>query len=503
MSKIDSKPTTKFSGFSKLQIFGLGLAAIIGIVMLIVMDKPENISQPGWAAIAVMLMMLSIWLTDAITTGTSGFLLILLMIVTNAVSYDKTVSPKSLITNALSGFGDSSVWLVAAAFLLGAGLTDSGIGKRLTYWILSRKFFGKSFDNLILGFSLACVALGPLIPSAAVKTGILLPLGQGILDSMGIKPYAETGKRSNNASSLIINIGWMSLAGGALFITGVSGIPLGVGILRSLTGATVSWMDWTMAVFPACILVILAGWLVLTKMFPAEINSIPGGVTAAKMKYEALGPLSSTEKKISGIFILTLLLWIFETRVNFDTTSTALLSGFLLLMPFIGLGKSDREMLKKVNWDVIILFGASLSLAKAITKTGAGKWLAQFIFGYTGMQDWHAIAIVAFFSGFMFITHLGFASATAHKVTFTPIILVYCDSIGINPTWMLFILMLSSSYGFILHNITLPNMVAFGTGYFPLADMIKSGTVLTIISWIIITLVSVTWLPFVGFPIYK
>lgn len=77
---------------------------------------------------------------------------------------------------------------------VGYGLTESGIGKRLTYWILSRKFFGKFFDNL---FSLACVALGPLIPSATVKTSILLPLGQSMLDSMEIKPYAETGESSN------------------------------------------------------------------------------------------------------------------------------------------------------------------------------------------------------------------------------------------------------------------------------------------------------------------
>lgn len=41
----------------------------------IVMNKPENISQPGWVAIAVMLMILSIWLTDAITMGISAFCL--------------------------------------------------------------------------------------------------------------------------------------------------------------------------------------------------------------------------------------------------------------------------------------------------------------------------------------------------------------------------------------------------------------------------------------------
>ena len=47
-----------------------------------------------------------------------------------------------------------------------------------------------------------------------------------------------------------------------------------------------------------------------------------------------------------------------------------------------------------------------------------------------------------------------------------------------------------------------PPMADFGTGYFPLNDMIKSGIAVTILSFVVIVFFAMIWFPIVGIPFY-
>ncbi|MDR3563126.1 MAG: DASS family sodium-coupled anion symporter [Negativicutes bacterium] len=493
----------KYWGFTSTQLAGLAAAVSIWLIMHYIVPVPKELSQPAWSAIAVMLMMLAIWLTDALSAGTSGFLVVVLLVLTKAGAWGKATSPSDLIGNALSGFAQAETWLIAAAFLLGIALVESGLGRRITYGIMSMEFIGKSFSRIILGFSLASGVLGPFVPSSTAKTGIFIPLAQGVLNTLGIKPYAETGKHSNNASALIINTAWMGNTAATAFATGSAGVVSGLGILSSVSKVSVPWIEYAYAMFLPSLVLVFGAWYLVIKMFPPEISEVPGGVVEAKKRYQELGPVTTTEKRVCAIFALTLLLWIFERQVALHTTFTAMLACFCLLAPGLGLGMKDKDILKKMSWDAIILFGASMSLAGAISKTGAADWLAKAIFGGIQMQGWPPVMIAGFFVVFMFITHLGFASGTAHKMTFMPIILAFCGPLGINPVWIGIPLVAASSNAFMLHTITPSNVIAFGTGHFPLSDMIKSGAIMTVFASIVLTLFAAYWFPLVGIPVYK
>lgn len=483
------------------KIFGIGLAAAIGIGLLYIAPLPAGISSAGWASLAVLLMMLTLWITDAIPGGTSAFLGLILLTLTEATSWGGKVTAKTKIINALSGFSQSETWLVLAAFVLGVALVESGLGLRITYRIMSFNFIGKSFRRVMLGLVGAMTVIAPFIPSSTAKAGIFVPLSQGVLDTLGIKPQAETGVRSNCATAMMINNGWMTNTTGLAFATGSAGTVTGIGILATVSHVTVSWFDYLLAMFLPTMIVVVFAWWMLLKLFPPEFTAMPGGGEEARQRYNDLGPMKPVEKRVLAIFGFTLVMWILEKQIQVDTATTAIISCFLLMAPVVGLGMKDKDILRKVSWSGVILFGTSMSLAKAFSSTGAAKWLAQIVFGNLQMASWSPLAIVAFFSGFMFITHLLFASGTAHKVTFMPLILAYTTTLGINPIWIGLPVIISSGNAFMLHTMTPPNIIAYGTGHFRLPDFIKSGTLLTIFAWLIYVAAAMVWFPLIGIPV--
>jgi len=494
-----------FSRFSRLQLAGLLLALCIWLSMTYVITPPETLSQPAWAATKIMFMMIVIWMTDALPSGVCAFLIVISLALTNATDFGTTITPTTKLQNALVGFSAKETWLIAAAFILGMAVLESGLGRRITYTIMSVPFFARSFEKFMFGFGVVQLFVGPFIPSSTAKAGIFIPLGQGVLATLGIKPYTETNKRSNNASGLLIHTAWMTNTVGSMFATGTVGIVTGLALLATVSkgAATISWGDYFIAMAPVITFLFIGSWYVMIKMFPPEINEIPGGVEVARERFESLGPLTGVEIRTGLIFIATLLMWIFEKKIGIDSTTTALIACLLLLAPVTGFGVKDKDVLKRLGWDAILLLAAGLSLSTVLTKTGAATWIAKVLFGGMGMETWSPISLIAFYSAVMFVSHLGFAGNTAHKLAMIPIVITSAMSLGLNPLWVGLPAILASTNAFILHTMSPPNVIAYGTGYFPLMDMIKSGTVVTVLCWVIIVVFAVFWFPLVGIPVYK
>ncbi|MDU7191373.1 MAG: SLC13 family permease, partial [Veillonella sp.] len=69
----------------------------------------------------------------------------------------------------LSGFSNAIVWLIFAAFMIGIGYENSGLGRRIALFLVAK--LGKS--SLGLGYAIAItdLVLAPFIPSNAARSG--------------------------------------------------------------------------------------------------------------------------------------------------------------------------------------------------------------------------------------------------------------------------------------------------------------------------------------------
>jgi len=91
------------------------------------------------------------------------------------------------LTWALSGYSNSTVWLIFGAFILALGYDKTGLGHRLALVIIKR--MGKSTLLLGCGITLADTILAPFIPSLGVRSGgIIYPIANDLALDYGSKP---------------------------------------------------------------------------------------------------------------------------------------------------------------------------------------------------------------------------------------------------------------------------------------------------------------------------
>src|SRR5436190_1620545 len=84
------------------------------------------------------------------------------------------------IVEALSGFGNVTLWLVVSAFFFAAGFNKTGLGTRIAYMLIHK--FGRS--TLGLGYSLVAtdLVLAPAMPSNTARAaGVVFPIVQAIV----------------------------------------------------------------------------------------------------------------------------------------------------------------------------------------------------------------------------------------------------------------------------------------------------------------------------------
>src|SRR5262249_53634982 len=89
------------------------------------------------------------------------------------------------VGEALAGFSDSNIILIAALFVIGDGLVRTGVARRLGDWLLAKA--GSSEVRLLALLMLVVCGLGATMSSTAV-TAIFIPVALRIAQSTGTSP---------------------------------------------------------------------------------------------------------------------------------------------------------------------------------------------------------------------------------------------------------------------------------------------------------------------------
>src|SRR5215469_6567476 len=73
------------------------------------------------------------------------------------------------INQALSGFGNSTIWLIVVAFFISRGFIKTGLGSRIAYLFMA--VLGKKTLGLGYGLIATDLVLAPAIPSNTARAG--------------------------------------------------------------------------------------------------------------------------------------------------------------------------------------------------------------------------------------------------------------------------------------------------------------------------------------------
>lgn len=457
----------------KIIVIILAVAILAGITML-PLPSPIEISGEeipltwgGKAVMAMLVFAIILWVTEVIPFSVTALLVMILIPAFGLETFEETIR---------LGFGNPIIAFFIGVLMLSSAFTRSGLGKRLSLFIL--RVMGTKTSMVILGFLIFGALLSMWITDMAVAA-ILMPLGVSILRECNLKPL-----QSNFGRALMISCAWGPLFGGIATPAGCGPNILTISFLKELANIDINFLDWMILGFPAAMLMIPMGWLILLKFFPPEIKNVPFKREDILKDIKELGSFTAKEKWTTAIFLTTITLWVGTPlikslsggAIDLPMQAVALAGGLLLFLPGIEIINWTQAR-KDIDWGGIVLICAGISLGMVVYGTGAARWLAWvFLSPVVELPTFiMVILIVLIVAGL----HLAFSSNTVTGTIIIPLLIALALDLGINPWLITAPAAFTASLAFILVTETPTNVIPYSSGYFSIKDMAKAGIVMT------------------------
>ena len=481
-------------GFFKKYGFYLALLVLCVIVSL---PTPDGLSVAGHRMLGIMVFSVIVWATTAISYPVSAGVIIALMALLIGFAPNpatgKIFGTAAGLAMGLKGFSSTAFCLVGAALFLAAAMTKTGLDKRIALTVLSK--LGTKSNHVVIGVICCGFILSFFVPSTTARVACLVPIVLGMISAFGVP------LKSRFAGMLMITVAQVDSVWNVGIKTAAAQNMVAVNFIRTQLGVDISWMDWFIAAAPFAILMSFALYHVMMFLMPPEIKEIPGGKETVKKLLTDMGKITTNEIKLLVISICLLILWTTEKKLHvIDTSTTTMVAITLLMLPKIGVMQWN-EVVNKINWGTVVLFGVGISLGSALLSTKAATWLANVIVSTFDLADSTTLTVLAIMALFLIIVHMGFASAAGLASAIIPIIISVLQQLktpGVNVIGMTMILQYVVSFGFILPVNAPQNMIAYGTNTFEVRDFVRSGIPLTLIGFALIMLLGSTYWKWLG-----
>ena len=451
----------------------LPFALAIGIWLAPV---PAGLTAPAWHLFAVFIAAIASVLVGAFPLLTSTTLAVAAVVLTG------TITP----TKAFSGFANASVLLVVVAFLVAQAVVKSGLGERISLFMVSR--FGRSSLGLAYSIVLTDAIIAPAFPSNTARAGVLFPVVLSVARGSGSQPQDPEGRR---LGGYLMFCGMASLAASsALWMTATSANPIALQVAREF-GLDVGFGTWLIASsVPALTAILLVPWVV-ARFFPPGVGETPDAPVAARKALAALGPLSRDERITAAVFALMVSGWIFADRLGLNVTSIAFAGlGLLLMTNVLTLDdiSTQGDTLATFLW-LAVLFAMSGQLNELGFMGYVGQRLAEHLGGLSWPVTYVTLVLLYVAIHYMFV------SQTSQVLALLGVFLDVGIRGGVPAPLMAFALMFASSY----FSVITPqggsqNVIFVGAGYLTQRELYRLGLLTTIFFLAVFLVVGTPWI---------
>lgn len=473
----------------KKERVGFVLGPVLFLVTLFLLNA-EGLSAEGKAVLAATLWIATWWVLEVVPIAVTALLPIVLFPLTGALSLGETTA----------SFGHQYIFLYIGGFMLAIAIERWNLHRRLALTII--QFIGTNVKNIILGFMVATAFLSMWISNTATSV-MMLPIGLAIISQLKDNPATQEDENVIFGKALMLAIAYSASIGGIATLIGTPPNLVFAGIVQEIYQIEISFSKWIMVGLPISILLLLLCWQYLTEYaFTFKQKEFPGGKAEIQRQLAALGKISYEEKTVLVVFLVTAIAWITRSFLlekfipGLDDTIIAIIAGILLfILP--ARKEQNRKILtweEAVNlpWGVLLLFGGGLALAEGFKTSGLAAWLGEQMTSLEGMSL--VLLLLILVAAVNFLTEITSNLATTAMIL--PILAPLALVIDVHPFTLMVGATLAASCAFMLPVATPPNAVVFGSGYLKIADMVRAGVWLNLISIVLVALIVYFLLPF-------
>jgi divalent anion:Na+ symporter, DASS family len=440
---------------------------------------PAGLTAPAWHLFSVFAAAIASVLIGAFPLLTAS------MLAVGAIVLTGTITP----AQAYSGFANSSVLLVVIAFIVAQAVVKSGLGRRISLFMVSR--FGGSSIGLAYSIVLTDAAIAPAFPSNTARGGVLFPIVLSVAKGAGSNPDHPEGRR---LGGYLMFCGMAGLAlSSALWMTATSANPIAVQIAEK-AGIKIDFAKWLLASSVPSLIAIGLLPLIVAKIFPPRVGKTPEAPAAARKELADMGKLSRDEWITAVTFIFMVAGWIFGHKLDLNTTSVAFMGfGVLLLANVITADDIAKQgdTLATFLW-LSILFAMSGQLNELGFMGYVGERLAAGLGGLSWPTLYVTLIVLYVFIHYMFV------SQTSQVLALFGVFLEVGMRGGVPVPLMTFGLLFASSY----FSVITPqggsqNIIFAASGYLTQRELYKLGLIITVAFLAIYLLIGSPWVYFV------
>lgn len=417
---------------------------------------------------------------------------------------------------AFAAFANPMIFLFLGGFIIAKAMMVNGLDKRIAYGIMSMKWVGDSPRRIFLAIGLACALCSGWISNTATAA-MMFPISLGLLDAIS-EMMAANGKPINlnsykYATGLMLMTAYACSIGGVLTPIGTPPNIIMLGFLNEMAGIHVSFFQWMIWGFVAMVLYFIIAYIVLAKMFPADVKHIEGAQDLIQEKVKGLGRWTRAQKNTLIAFIVAVVLWVAPGFLSiilgsdhpvldwynrlFPEAIAAMVGALLLFFLPVDLKKHKmtlewKEAVAGVEWGTLLLFGGGLAMGGMMYTTGLSAWIGDEIIAMMGGEPSQLLLISVFCVMALLLSEL--TSHTAATNMIGPLAIGAAVSAGFSPVPVAIGVALSASLGFMLPVSTPPNAIVYASGYIPITKMIKTGVYIDFIGIAFVTIPIVYYL---------
>ena len=474
------KSETKTPVLAPARLVPLIIVVAVGVIMWFI-PPPEGVKQEAWHLLAIFVATVVGFIAKPLPMGAVAIIGIMMTALTGTLG----------IGDALSGFGNTVIWLVGAAFFISRAVIKTGLGARIAYYFM--KLLGKKTLGLSYGLGFADLVLAPAMPSnTAREGGIIMPLIRSVAEVYDSDPTKNTERRIG--SFLMLSAFQINVITSAMFMTAMAANPL-IAELAGESGVQISWGDWLLAALLPGVTSLILIPLFVYKFYGPEIKETPAARELAQEKLHEMGPITPGEWITGGVIALLLVLWVGGQAWSINATTAAFVGLAVLLITGV---LTWQDMLdEKGAWDTIVWFAALVMMASQLNALGFVPWFGETVAQKVSGLEWTTafliLALVYFYSHYMF------ASQTAHISAMYAPFLAIALTVGTPPVLAALVLaFFSNLFSSLTHYANGPAPVVFGTGYVSMGAWWGVGAVVSVINIVIWVGVGWIWWEIIG-----
>lgn len=465
----------------KKNIVTKAIVPIVVMAAIMLIPAPAGLETSAWRFFGLFIGVILGLVFEPLPAAAIGLIGITIADVFKMVHVPgKEISAADSLKWALSGFSNSTVWLIFAAFMFSLGYKKTGLGRRISLILI--RYMGKSTLGLGYAISFGDLILAPFIPSNSARSGgTIYPIVSNIPPMFDSYP-------DKNPKRIGSYLSWVALANdcvtSSMFLTSLAPTVLATSILKDQFKINFEWMPWFLKVGLICIPLFLLVPLISYWIYPPEVKRSPEVVDWAKKELAGMKSMSIKEILLLVFVIVALVLWIFGKHIGIDATTAALI--VVSLMVIFGVLSWDDIISDKSAWSVFAWFATMVALASALKTVGILDWIAKLSGSLlSGLAPNTFILILCLV--FVLIHYL-FASSTAHVTALLPLFMnlgisvlppEYVSKFALIITGGLGLMGVITPYG------TGPSPIWYGSGYLPQKDWWFLGFIFLIIFFVV------------------